>query len=269
MTWHFLARGVSAASVVTRLDGLLADASLIEGAAGVDQIVLAHRYLRWCEQVEQHLQASFADAGLARGVFTPRHWQIRAVSQDTRMVFGMIEGEVREQVRVLGALREQIVHYARLLRPDEDEGLVLVDTNVYAHGQPFEQVRWQSLVKSKVARLVMPLIVVDELDKLKDKGSDSARAVLRTLDTVISDAAFLAPIRIRPGVTLQIANEPPGHIRLERADDEIVRQAFYFSLVTECPVTVITRDRGMRIRALASEVDARMLPPDLERRQQE
>ncbi|WP_350351930.1 PIN domain-containing protein [Microbacterium sp. A8/3-1] len=265
MTWHFLTRGASVTTVQERFAALLAEASSITSASRVDQVVIAQRYLRWCEQVELHLQTSFADPVLTRDLYTPRHWQIRAIDSTTRMAFGMIEGELRDQVRVLEALRDQIEHYSGMARPDDGESLVLLDTNVYLHGQPFENVRWQRHMKSKQVRLLMPLIIVDELDKHKDRYP-SARSVLRALDSLFGGATSLAALPVRDGVTLQVLDEPAGHNRLGRADDEIVRQASYLSVVTESTVTLITRDRGMRIRALASGIDARMLPAELDRR---
>lgn len=265
--WQFLARGESVANVIDGLRHLLSEAANIEGAAGTDQVVQAQRYLRWSENAERRLQGSFADPTIARSLLTSRHWQIRAIEPSTRMAFGMIESELRDQARVLRSLLSQIEHYVDLVQPSEDETLVVLDTNVYVHGQPFDQVRWEKHVSGANVRLLMPLIVVDELDKLKDR-SDSARGVLRSLDAVFAGATSLARLHIRDTVTLQLLDEPLGHVRLDRADDEIVRQVAYYSAVAESPVTIFTRDRGMRIRALASGVDARMLPPELERNRQ-
>lgn len=268
MTWHFLKRGGSVASVQFGFAALIAEASSITGATSVNQVVLAQRYLRWCEQVERHLQASFSDPVLARDLYTPRHWQIRAIDSTTRMAYEMIDSELRDQLRALSALRDQIEHYSGMAHPLEGESLVLLDTNVYLHGQPFENVRWNHYTKSKNVRLLMPLIIVDELDKQKERYQ-SARSVLRALDALFGGSTSLAALPVRDGVTLQVVDEPAGHIRLGRADDEIVRQAAYFSAVAESKVTILTRDRGMRIRALASGIDARMLPTELDRRKTE
>src|SRR5438105_35064 len=46
---------------------------------------------------------------------------------------------------------------------------VFLDTNIYLHYQPFEQIDWRKLLKSRCITLCVPAVVVSELDKHKDE----------------------------------------------------------------------------------------------------
>ena len=149
-----------------------------------------------------------------------------------------------------------------------DHWIIVPDTNVYIHGRMFHEVEWHREMNVKQATLVMPLVVLDELDRIKDRDSDFGRyagVVLRALDNVTSGKDWLAPIRMRARVTLQLVNEPLGHVRRKGNDDEIVRQAGYFAQLNEGRLVLLTRDRGMRVRTQASGLIGKYLPDNLVR----
>jgi predicted ribonuclease YlaK len=80
-------------------------------------------------------------------------------------------------------------------------------------------------------RIVLPMVILDELDKVKYmKGdrADRAASVAKVLDGFLPDMERQGYAEVRKGVTI-----------------EIVTQA------TQLPVTVVTNDRGMRVRAHA------------------
>jgi predicted ribonuclease YlaK len=66
-----------------------------------------------------------------------------------------------------------------------------LDSNVYVHCRPFQEVLWPDVLKVDRVRIVMPYVVLDELDKVKDmKGdrSDRARTVIKVIDGLIATA---------------------------------------------------------------------------------
>ncbi|MEU8210543.1 PIN domain-containing protein [Micromonospora sp. NPDC049044] len=165
---------------------------------------------------------------------------------------------------LLGQLRR----YISLLTFPTDHWTVVLDTNVYIHGELFHEVEWQRLSESRRATVVMPLVVLDELDRVKDRDQEfgrRAQSVLKALDRITEGREWVAPIPLRQNVWLQLLNEPPGHQRRKGQDDEIVRQASYFAQLNDNRLVVVTRDRGMRLRVQAAALNSQSLPANLER----
>ena len=150
--------------------------------------------------------------------------------------------------------------------------LVVAVTNVYLHHrEPFHETDWHAaagLQAGEPVRLVLPLVVVDELDDAKradrsrkvsrdgdEKLSSRARTTLRQMERLFADpgAGRLSP---RTGtaepardVNVGLLLDPPGHRREERADNEIVRRSLVLQYLTGRPVVVVILDSGMRLRA--------------------
>lgn len=231
-------------------------------------MLAASQYMMWHENAERSLASLYQDPAITRYLQTPRYWHIRTITASTERPYPLIASEIAEQQAYIESLREQLTHYQALLTPDPDEAMLLCDTNVFIHGKPFHQVRWNEQFTKKKARLLLPLVVLDELDYLKDQGNRAAGGALKDLDArLVSDSA-LRRVQLRENVSLQLVDEPSGHERLGRVDDEIVHQAVFYASVGNCNLTLFTLDRGMRVRAAAADLDARMLPSEYERKQE-
>ena len=266
MQWQVFKRGVTAESALGQLVQIRSSVEGFRSALNTDAVLAANTYLRWSEDAERVLRQTFSTTDLVESLYTRRYWHIREISVDTPRPFPLIRDEIDTQLASLTSAISQIEHYGRLLGGPGSPSLVLLDTNVLVHGIQFQDILWHSEFKRTAVALVLPLVIIDELDKLKDKGIRAAGGVLKALDGLLDSAEGLEPIRVRDGVHLQIVDEPYLHRRLDRADDEIARQANYFQSFREDPVIVVTRDRGMRVRCKARRVDAAILPSHLERR---
>ena len=83
-----------------------------------------------------------------------------------------------------------------------------MDTNVFVHGRigPIAELPWLELSAGRVARVVVPLIVVQELDRLKfdTRRPDLAKTARRALRQL--DAWFVQqdghPAQLAPDVTV-------------------------------------------------------------------
>lgn len=96
--------------------------------------------------------------------------------------------------------------------------------------------------------------------------------MLKAIDRLARGRDWLSPIQLRDRVWLQLVDEPLGHERRRGNDDEIVRQAVYFSQLNEGRLILLTRDRGMLVRAQTSGLTSMFLPEHLvriERKQDE
>jgi len=262
MSWRFLRVGQSGSATVSAIEALIAGLGSVDRE---DPELSAYNYLRWVERAERELRSRFVDPSVWRVLHTERYWRIRSITSSTIRPLTMIQSESADQRLVLEAIADQLRHYEKMLTPGPDERLLLLDTNVLVHGLLFGQVAWNELTAERKVRLIMPLIVIDELDNLKNRSESKAASALRELDRHLVPGHGLSNTALRTNVTLQIVDEPVGHHRLANADDEIVHQAGYFASLSENRITLITSDRGMRVRAEAASIEVLMLPTRLRR----
>ena len=270
--WNFLRRGQGGAAAADALRELNQDLARLASGLSVDQVLAAHSYMMWAEKAEERLLAIFQGFAIPRQLYSDRYWQIRVIDDATRRPLPLIRAEIEVQKRFLDELLAQLDHYLPLLALSSDHSIVVLDTNVYVRGKMFHEVNWQQEVGTRRATIAMPLVVLDELDLIKDRDDGKigkrAQGVLRALDAIADGTDWLTPIPIRQNVQLQLLDEPPGHQRQKGHDDEIVRQSGYFAQLNDNRLTLITRDRGMRLRAQASGLTSKTLPSHLERDQE-
>lgn len=218
-------------------------------------------YLAWADTCEAGLRAVFAEPDPITALHTQRYWHLYHFHEgeaadywDTSVPWPDPAGqEIAVQRDFLAALAE---HAKQLRALAERTGRLLVyDTNSLMHFQPPDKIDWSVLVKAKSVRLVVPLVVIDELDRKQHEGSPAmsqrARSALRALDGILDGAepGEAAPVPYRAGVTLEILIDEAGHERRPSADDEIIERAMLLAQITDSPTTVVTADTGMRLRA--------------------
>ncbi|MFI5959781.1 PIN domain-containing protein [Cryptosporangium sp. NPDC051539] len=126
--------------------------------------------------------------------------------------------------------------------------------------------------------LVVPMLLLDELDGQKDRGQDTARTkarvALRTLDAAWraehsqSDHGPLRFGELRGDqadmVTVELLPDPRGHQRLSIADDEIIDRAVWVQSMSARAVTIVTYDVGMSTRARLAGLRETLLVKDPE-----
>jgi predicted ribonuclease YlaK len=156
--------------------------------------------------------------------------------------------------------------------------LAVPDTNSFLHHPvPFDQINWNEAVGgNRGVHLVVPLLVVDELDRAKrdndkpvSRGKPEtvrtrARTTLRTLEGTFEDPAAMVMLQPAgengPAVYAELLMDPPGHRRLPDADAELIDRAAAVRDLYGRDVTVITNDTAMLLRARAASLLARRLP---------
>ena len=148
------------------------------------------------------------------------------------------------------------------------------DTSFYIeHGQKIEDIDFHFLAQGPgPVRVLIPMIVVDELDGLKQRGTSKARwrsgYSLAVIDRVVIDPPWpgiLNPQQHMPPrgeVTLQIVLDPPEHRRMPINDDEIVARCQACQPFAD-NLTVITYDTGQSTRARAAGLKVNKLSHEL------
>jgi rRNA-processing protein FCF1 len=120
-------------------------------------------------------------------------------------------------------------------------------------------------------RLVVPLVVVEELDAQKRHPSGKVRAAardilrnLRDLQRVYTDA-FADVLRLDDRVTVEILLDDPAHVRLPVNDAEIIDRAVYLRSLfpTSRRVILVSSDVAMEFRAEGAGLETRHVARDV------
>jgi predicted ribonuclease YlaK len=159
---------------------------------------------------------------------------------------------------------------------------VIPDTTVFInHPSKLRELDFASelQVPATPIHLVIPIAVVDELDRLKESKNQAVRwragHTLGVLDEVLRQSPGPGQLRDKdnsapqaqnvPGgaVTVEIVLDPPGHVRLPIDDDEIIDRALAIKPLTPSPITLLTYDTGQATRAWAAGLDVVKLKKDI------
>lgn len=118
--------------------------------------------------------------------------------------------------------------------------------------------------------MLFPIVVVDELDRLKDSGSHHPRwragHTLGRLDEAITSGTTgeLHPRAVGDPVagqiTVEIVMDAPGHVRQPNADDEIIERAATVQSVASREVRLLTCGTGQTTRGRIAGLKVTKLP---------
>jgi hypothetical protein len=214
-------------------------------------------YLGWVQDAEVHVRYLFADAEFSDGLFGERYWHIAGLPVGSSYGTRIINQEIAYQDARLGEAIETLTAWARLgERPGE---LLALDANVFLQCRPYNEIPWTRLVGADVVRLVLTMPVLDEIEA-KKRGQNTrlrrrARLILPRIDRAFGedDLDYFQVERDgtpMAGVTFEILSDPSGHRRASAdIDAEFLDRVEFLQQAAGRPVTVVTADTGMKIRA--------------------
>lgn len=235
------------------------------------------------------LKQVFVSPDLSAGLHSTAYWQLVAIrsmapdrSVDRPVARVMREPadlavrhalitEIESQVQALKQARVELDAWKELAaRP----GLpVVYDTNMLNHWRQPGDIRWRDVFKAAgenvpQTRLVIPLRVIDELDRQKYGQGDLARkaaTAIRYLERVLKNSQPGEAVRLREDTTLEIWVDTDD--RSGDADLSILRSAADLdALHPTTGVRVLTDDIGMRLRAKQMGLKTFRLPEDHRKR---
>ncbi|XVV12615.1 PIN domain-containing protein [Actinoplanes sp. CA-131856] len=218
--------------------------------------LLSH-YVSWVRESEIQLRQVFADTEVVDKLFTPRHWHLRAngVAEDLAIGPGVFHDEFDAQRRMLQEVVDNLSGFLELA--DRPGKVCVLDTNTIMHWRPFNEVTWPQEIGVKQVRLMIPLLVLDELDEKTYSGNKQlagrAEKRLILLDQHL-EAAVKGASAVREGVTVEILRDPADHRRNPDADYEILNRAEFVQQVCDDAVRVVSGDRGMRVRGMSRDI---------------
>jgi predicted ribonuclease YlaK len=137
--------------------------------------------------------------------------------------------------------------------------LLALDTNAFLQFRPYYEIPWTVLAGADRVRLVLTMPVLDEIEA-KKQGPNArlkkrARRILPRIDKAFGDDGRVffdveKDGKPMPGVTLEILRDPSGHRRLTTdMDAEFLDRCEFLQSAAARPVTVVSGDTGMKIRA--------------------
>lgn len=233
-----------------------------------------YAYLNWAEECERQLRNIFADPAIVHGAYSERYWKIAQKAAPSRTAV-LIMTEVRAQQDRLNELAATLLKFQALGK--RDGHLLVLDTNVLLHFQRIDKIPWRDVMGVEKIRLVLPLMVLDELDRKRSAGGSIARRArsatkpLDDLEKEISELGYGTLSAPNHGTTVEYLLDPRGHRRQPDPDGEILDRATFLHRITGRRVYVATNDIGMRVRLTARQdgLEAVRMPEKFRRDQEE
>jgi hypothetical protein len=242
-------------------------------------------YLEWATDSVRMLERRVSTADINRLVFT-RGYDRLLVTAGTltgadigtqRVLNGLVNHEIQQQAQALeDAIRDLD---AQVRRWPQDIAYTVADTSVYIeHDDKLRNLDFAPLLPGawldKTVMVIVPGIVLDELDGLKLRGGDALRKwrasyTLAVLEDVFSRPGSLGVLRqpaadgTRGGVFMDILFDPPRHERLPINDDEIIDRTLAAQGLAGAPVTLLTFDTSQAARARNAGLTANKLAKPL------
>jgi rRNA-processing protein FCF1 len=227
-------------------------------------------YLGWAIRAVNELQRHLRSSDVDRLVRTPTFWSALNLRPESPATVELINGELLARQDALRDALDSIESFRRrFLSLPEESWLLIADTNVLiAHAESARDTDWHGMSRQHVrlfdtVRLVIPLLVIDERDKLKDHGKDQtrtrARAMLKLIHSIIGDtpggrSVLQSSSEEHGPVTIEILMESPTHVRLPRADDELVDVAARLRDMLGDRTVFTTFDTGADLRAAVKRI---------------
>ncbi len=216
-----------------------------------DQITNA--YVAWINEIERALREYFLDPALNE-LHTARHFHICEMGASAPRLQEVVMAEGSWQAARLDVIAAELESTQKRLGGDPSATIAVVDTNVFLHCHPFDQIDW-SFVAQGLVRLIVPLRVIEELDaKKRERNSDIANRArqrirwLRDLLVPVSSgrAALTNSVSVEAFVPVGPRDAEPS------ADTEILDTCDVLEAFTRQRVKIVTSDLGMQLRGAHS-----------------
>ena len=280
--------GVNLDNLVQNLESLKTEAFNLRGGGATTAQVYLLDYLDWAGRAARTLGNQISNADLASLVLNQRYELLLSS-------FGTMASPLREAQRVIRdivglELDQRVADFEDTIKTLQSYqqrwtnvgDLLVLDTNFYVE-HPTE-LKDTDLAAVTVAQtpgsmmhVLVPMLVVDELDRLKrdNQARSRARTALKVLDEVfkrVSKENSMGLLRpedntTKPDgslglgrITMELLFDPPDHVRLPDNDDEIVDRAVAVQTLAGRPVTMVTYDKGMSLRSRYAGLQEMWLP---------
>ena len=221
-------------------------------------------YLRWVDDATMSINNYLSEEGLTGNLRAHAYWHIYDLSANDPRPYPLVEHEIRLQQRLLNAVIARLETLRAFVnRPGS---IVVPDTSAFLQGRDFKEFDWSGAldIRPLPIRLVVPVLVIEELEKVKTfergDGRHVARRVLKDLRSILGTAPPGGSAGLRTNVTIEALVDDDRHVRLDNHDGEIIDQAIEIQEITGRPVTLVSLDLPMDLRARLRNVRVATIP---------
>lgn len=234
------------------------------------------RYVRWVLDQGRTLRGQIARSDLDQLLFTPGFYRLLDAAQTgTVQKAQLLEAEMSDCQAGLVAAHETLRKELAIWNAAADSTLAVVDTSVFLSHPAWTRddnpaaviasIPWADELGSGSddVLLVLPEVVIRELDRLKESSNREARfraqVTLAVVDKLLPDPFGTVPIRVndpdgdavtgRGEVWLRMFYDDPAHRPLDDADAEIIDRALAVQTLAGRAVQLMTMDTGMALNA--------------------
>ncbi|SCG15603.1 PIN domain-containing protein [Micromonospora echinofusca] len=220
-----------------------------------------------------------------RLVFTPRFWRLQDLADHAnQFARDLLSMEITDRSETLDQAHAALTSEVHRWSQDHAE-IAVVDTTVFIrHSAKIREIEYahELGLGFEPVRLVVPRVVVDELDRLKESSNQHVRwragHTLGVLDELLrapqsrvtireADKSFSAVSEAggmpRDKVTIEVLFDDPHHVRLEDNDDEIIDRAFALQAYAGRGVRLLTMDTSMALRARMIDLQVIKIEKDI------
>lgn len=210
------------------------------------------------------------DPELSAHLHGEAYWAIRNPAFSDFRVIELVNMEAREQARWFEKLADHLDGLVQRMSAAQGT-LAVLDTHVLLHYQPPEQVKWSEVIGANQVRLVLPLRVIEELDKKKYMArpelADRARRLLSRMWAMLAPTAG-GPTLVCEGVTIEVPIDEGPRNRSLDADEEILDTCENLRNIG-APVVLVTSDTGLSLRAVQRKIKVVPMPDSYLRKKPE
>lgn len=148
-----------------------------------------------------------------------------------------------------------------------DELFLILDTNTLVHYRPFNEIDWCKTFSAKRVRLLIPLIVLDELDRIKNEHKHlHIRRRAQTIADQLDDYIDEKTAQVRRFVEIDFLEEADetdkDNTNLDYNDDKIIKCVRNLQNRAKGKVILVTHDSGLTRRAKMRGLKTGKLPSD-------
>lgn len=233
------------------------------GSASFNQLMLPAvlAYERWTHTTATQLGAVFQEGAVITRLRAEKYWLIIGSQTASAQTASMMYAEFSE-------LRNYYMQVANELRLTKERYTTasrhVLDTNDLLHYYRLDTIPWARLYTGR-PRLAISHIVLDEIDSKSYSAGPTiqkrARGVYRLLEGLLDQSEATGHAILPDGTIVEFLAEEGSAPRRPNNDDEIVALAAALQqAIHPGVVTVISRDIGMRARALARSLKVGKIP---------
>lgn len=237
-------------------------------------------YVGWVMNTARLLRGQVAQADLDLLLLTPAFYRLIDPVMMGRLGLQLLEAEISERQALLTSAFETLQAQIKSWTAAAGKTLAVVDTSVFLSHPAWTQdedpaaviasIPWAEELGAGFAdvQLVLPEVVIRELDRLKESGNQKTRhrasVTLAVVDKLLKDPYGTVPIQFtdadwqavaargampRGRIELRVFYDDPAHRPLPDPDSEIIERALAVQTLAGAQVQLVTMDTGMGLNA--------------------